>query len=329
MTLAASRPLFASADLGGTNIAAVLADEEGRIAARGTMPTLSYEGPEAVVARIGDLIESLAQKVGQRPAALGIGVPGMANLQTGETLFLPNLTTQWRNVPVRQWLAPRLGCDVYLLNDVRMAALGELAYGHGKHVRNFAFYALGTGVGGGIVMDGKLVLGRSGSVGELGHQTVDPNGLRCGCGNRGCLELYISGPALTAEGVRLLLSGQAPRLYDMVGGDFGKISVKLLGEAAAAGDDRVQASLVRAAQCLGIGIANTITTIHPEMIVIGGGVAGLGEPLFATVRQVIKERVGMFPTDDIRVEPSLLGDQAGTLGGVALAVRRGLQDNSV
>lgn len=304
-------PLFASADLGGTNIAAVLANEAGQIAAQGSTPTLSYEGPNAVVARIGNLIESLAHEAGQRPQALGIGVPGMANLLTGETLFLPNLTTQWRNVPVRQWLAPRLGCDVYLLNDVRMAALGELAFGHGKQVRNFAFYALGTGVGGGVVMDGKLVLGRSGSVGELGHQTVEPNGLPCGCGNRGCLELYISGPALTAEGVRLLLSGQAPRLYE--------------GEAAAAGDERVHAAIVRAATCLGIGVANTVTTIHPEMIVLGGGVAGLGDLLFQTVRDVIKDRVGMFPTDDIRVEPSLLGEKAGPLGGIALAARRGLQ----
>ena len=120
-------PLYASADLGGTNIAAVLADEAGRAIASGTVPTRSYEGPEAVVARIGALVESLAQQAGRSPVALGIGVPGLANLPKGETLFLPNLVTQWRNVPVRAWLKPRLDCDVFLLNDVRMAALGELA----------------------------------------------------------------------------------------------------------------------------------------------------------------------------------------------------------
>jgi glucokinase len=317
-------PLYASADLGGTNIAAVLADEAGNVVAKGSAPTLSYEGPEAVVGRIGSLIETLSKEAGATPKALGIGIPGLANLRTGETLFLPNLITQWRNVPVRGWLAPRLGCDVYLMNDVRMAALGELAYGHGKTVRNFAFYALGTGVGGGVVMGGKLQLGRLGSIGELGHQSIDPYGLTCGCGNRGCLELYISGPALTAESVRLLLSGQAPKLNEIVQGDIGKVNVKVMGEAAAAGDERVRAAIVRAAQCLGIGVANTITTIHPEMIVLGGGVAGLGDLLFDTVRQVVKERVRMFPTDDIRIEPSLLGDQAGPLGGIALAVRAGL-----
>ena len=322
--MSSHEPLYASADLGGTNIAALLANEAGHVIANGTIPTRSYEGPEAVVDRIGTLIESLQQQAGRPPVALGIGVPGLANLPAGETLFLPNLVTQWRNVPVRAWLRPRLHCEVFLLNDVRMAALGELAYGHGKSIKNFAFYALGTGVGGGIVMDGRLMLGRLGSIGELGHQTIEPAGLLCGCGNRGCLELYISGPALTAEGVRLLLSGQAPRLNEIVQGDIGKVNVKLMGAAAEAGDERVRASIVRAAQCLGVGIANTITTLHPEMIVLGGGVAGLGAILFDTVREVVKQRVHMFPTDDIRVEPSLLGDQAGPLGGIALAVRHGL-----
>lgn len=174
------------------------------------------------------------------------------------------------------------------------------------------------------VVDGKLRLGPLGAAGEMGHVTILPDGPRCGCGNRGCLEALASASAMAAEGVRLLLSGQAPKLYELVQGDAGKVTTKTMVAAAKEGDEKVAEALVRAAEYLGIGISQVVTALHPDLIVIGGGAAGIGELLFATVRRVLQERVRMFPTDTIRIEPSMLGDEAGVMGASALARQGGL-----
>jgi glucokinase len=316
--------VYASVDLGGTNIACVFAGADGRIVCERKVPTQSHEGPDAVLGRIADLVNGLAQEAGRKPAALGMGIPGLADLKNGVTKFLPNLPTQWRDVPVREVLSPKVGCPVYLLNDVRMATLGELVFGHGRAAQTMVFFALGTGIGGGVAVDGKLRLGPLGAAGELGHQTILPDGPRCGCGNHGCLEALASGPALTAEGVRLMLSGQAPKLHELVQGEASAVTPKEMAAAAEAGDQVITEAIRRAAGYLGIGVANVITILHPDLVVLGGGVAAIGPLLFDTVRETMRERVRMFPTDDIEVKPSLLGDRAGALGGIALAMKSGL-----
>jgi glucokinase len=212
---------------------------------------------------------------------------------------------------------------VYLLNDVRTATLGELTFGHGRTACTMAFFALGTGIGGGIAIDRKLRLGPLGAAGELGHQIILPDGPRCGCGNRGCLETLASGPAIAAEGVRLMLTGLAPRLHDLTAGDASRVTAKEMVEAARAGDANVREAIIRAAQYLGIGVVNVAVAIHPDLIVLGGGVAQIGDLLFDTVRQTLRERVGMFPIDDIQIKPSQLGENAATVGGIALALEGG------
>jgi glucokinase len=316
--------IYASVDLGGTNIAGVFAGGDGGVVCERKVPTQSHEGPEAVLNRVAQLVNGLAGESGCRPVALGMGVPGLADLQRGVTKFLPNLPTQWRDVPVRDVLSPQVGCPVYLLNDVRMATLGELVFGHGRTARTMVFFALGTGIGGGVAVDGKLRLGPLGAAGELGHQTILPDGPRCGCGSHGCLEALASGPALAAEGVRLMLSGQAPRLHELVRGEASAVTPKEMAAAAEAGDLAIQEAIVRAAGYLGIAVANVVTILHPDLVVLGGGVAAIGPLLFDTVRRTVRERVRMFPTDGVEIKPSLLGEQAGALGGIALAMRGGL-----
>ena len=318
------KPIYASADLGGTNIACALAGEDGKIVAAKSVGTLSHEGPEKVLARIGELAEELAGQAGATPAAMGLGVPGLVDVATGVTRFLPNLPTQWRDVPAGEALSGRLGYPVYLLNDARMAALGELTFGRGRDVGTMAFFTLGTGIGGGIAVDGKLRLGPLGSAGELGHQTVLPDGPPCGCGSRGCLETLASGPAITAEGIRLMLIGQAPKLHELVSGDAAAVNPEQMARAAEAGDEAIALAIERAATYLGIGVANVITTLHPDLVVLGGGVAEMGAPIFDVVRRTVQQRIRMFPADTVRIEPSALGDQAGTLGGIALAMKGGL-----
>jgi len=317
--------IYASVDLGGTNIKAALAGADGVIVCEDSVPTESYEGSDGVMGRMADLVNKLAGEAGAKPAALGMAVPGLVDLANGVTKFLPNLPTQWRDVAVRDTVSPKVGCPVYLLNDVRTATLGELTFGHGKETPDatMAFFALGTGIGGGVAIDGKLRLGPLGAAGELGHQTVVVDGPRCGCGNMGCMEAVASGPAITAEGVRLMLSGQAPKLFELADGEPSKVTTKEMADAAA-DDEPVAGAIVRAAQYLGIGVANVITIIHPDLVVLGGGVAAIGDLLFDTVRETVRTRVGMLPTDDIAIKPSLLGDQAGALGGIALAMKDGL-----
>jgi len=317
--------LFASLDLGGTNISAALAGEDGRIVAEAKQPTRSYEGPEAVIGRMAELVNQLAQKAKATPQAVGIGVPGLVDLEGGTTRFLPNLPTQWRDVPVRKRLEPLIGCPVHLLNDARTATLGELVFGHGRSAKTMVFFGVGTGVGGGVVIDGQLRLGPAAAAGELGHQTILPGGPLCGCGNRGCLETLVSAPALIGEGVRLMLSGQAPKLHELAEGNPAKIIASMMGRAAQAGDESVRQAIERTGEWLGIGAANLVVAIHPELFVIGGGVSELGDLLLEPIRQAIRTRVSTIPTEGIRVERSVLGDKSGLLGGIALAMRGGLR----
>jgi glucokinase len=205
---------------------------------------------------------------------------------------------------------------VHLLNDVRIATLGELTFGLGRNVRNMLFFAVGTGIGGGVVVNGELVLGPLGAAGEMGHQTILADGPECGCGNRGCIEALASGPAIAAEGVRLMRLGCAPNLHRLTEGNAEAVTTK---EMAVCGDEAVQRAIVRAAEYLGIAVANMVTALHPDLVVLGGGVPAIGDLYMDTVRRVVVDRVRMFPADGVRIERSILGDKAGLYGGIALA----------
>ena len=315
------RQVFAGIDLGGTTTSLAIADHDGTVVAEDKIATQSHDGPMGVLQRIGDGLESLIKRTDSDLAGIGMGVPGLVDLQSGTTKFLPNLPTQWRDVGVADYLSDRLSCPTRLLNDVRCATLGELRFGHGKSQPKItmAFFSIGTGIGGGVAIDGQLRLGPLGAAGELGHQTIDPNGPRCGCGNRGCLEAIASGPAITAFGVRMLQSGLAPQLHKLVDGQLQAVSPATMLRAAESGDQNIADAIKSVGQAIGIAAANVVTIIHPELIVIGGGVSELDLALIRPIREVIQDRVGMFPTEDVRVEKSKLGDRAGIFGAIALA----------
>lgn len=315
--------VYASIDMGGTNTSCALASAEGELLVERSIPTLSNQGPDAVLARIAALLREEAAEVAATPAAAGMGIPGLVDREKGVTLFLPNLPTQWRGVDAARMLSACIGCPVYLLNDVRIATLGEMTYGLGRNVGTMLFFSLGTGIGGGVVIDGKLRLGPLGAAGELGHQTILPDGPLCGCGNHGCLEALASGPAISAEGVRLLRSGLAPKLHDLVGGNAEEVTPRQMAAAAEAGDEAVKEAIVRAAEYLGIGIANMVNALHPDLVVLGGGVAAIGSLLLETVRAAVRRRVRMFPVDGVFIERSVLAGKAGRYGGIALAARAG------
>lgn len=313
--------LHAGVDLGGTSVKCALARADGTIVHEESIPTDSHEGPDGVLHRIGQCVNRLVDQAGERPQALGMGVPGLVDIHRGITRYLPNMTTHWREVPAAEILSKAVGCEVRVLNDVRMATYGELVYGHGRKSQTMIFMAIGTGIGGGLVIDGRLRLGPLGAAGEFGHQTIDPRGPLCGCGNHGCLETLASGTALAAEGIRLMLMGLAPALHDAVEGDPARVTAEAMG-AVADQDEPVRDAILHAASHVAIGVANVVTMVHPDLVVIGGGVAKIGELLLDRIRTDMRDRVGrLFPTDDIRIEQSQLGSKAGVLGAIALASR--------
>lgn len=311
--------LVAGVDLGGTTASLALARLDGTIEYENKIATESYGGPQRVLARIADGILALGQEAGEQPVSLGIGLPGLVDMNAGTSRFMPNLPTNWVNVEVAGTLSSLVGCPVQVINDARAATLGELRYGHGRDADSLALFTLGTGIGGGIAIDGKLRLGPIGAAGEFGHLAVIPYGPLCGCGNRGCLETLISGPALTGEAVRLMCSGRAPILNDLVEGDISRVTPRTMAEAARAGDKVLKSTITVRSEYLGIGAANVVMIVHPEVIVLSGGVAEMGELILDPVRRTIRERVSMVPTDAVRVVKSQVGERAGLCGAIALA----------
>ena len=322
-----AKSAYVGVDLGGTNFSIAVGDAEGRIAVEEKHPTRSHEGPDAVLGRIATAIKGFDAYREGNVQGIGIGLPGLVDIREGVSRFLPNLPTQWRDVPVRARLEEVLGCPVRILNDARAAALGEFLFGHGRSGLNtLVFLTLGTGVGGGVVVDGRLRLGQMGAAGEIGHICVDPQGPWCGCGSRGCLETFASGPAITAEGIRLMLSGNAPRLHANCQGDIAAVSPSTMAVAAHQGEASVAFALSRVGERIGMAVAHVVSALHPDAVVLGGGVAALDELLLEPIRQVLAARVRMFPAQSVRVLRAQLGDRAGVYGGLAAAIRGDIQE---
>ena len=203
--------------MGGTNLRAAVVDvENGGILHQVSIPTLAREGHAAVMERMNGLILQVIQSAGMQKeeiGGIGIGVPGVLDLEKGETLLLPNLPGTWPHIPLRDTIAKQTGLPVTLLNDVRAITNGEWRFGAGRGLDTIAVFAVGTGIGGGLVINGQLHLGIGGTGGELGHTMIDYNGPECGCGNQGCLEAYASGPAIAAMGMKAVSQGLTTQIY--------------------------------------------------------------------------------------------------------------------
>jgi glucokinase len=319
---------YVGVDLGGTNIKAGIVDvEAGKVLSAKSVPTLAHEGPDAVIGRMAALIEDAIAGHGAARAdvgAVGVTAPGMLDLDRGMTLFLPNLPGNWPEVPLQEDLQARTGLPVFLLNDVRAITFGEWKYGAGQGADTIACFAVGTGIGGGLVIDGRLHLGIGGTAGELGHVTIDFNGPECGCGNHGCLESFASGPAIAAMGIKAVIQGRTTRLGEMVGYDLNKITPELIYDAAVQGDAVAKDIYEQAGMYLGVGVANVLTAVGARKVVIAGGVAAAGDLLLEPVRRTIRARVKLMPVAQVEVLQASLGSEAGVLG-VALWAAQSLQ----
>lgn len=317
---------YIGCDLGGTNLRAAIVDvENGSLIHQMSIPTLARDGPEALMKRMAGLFPQLiewAELKKEDIGGVGIGVPGVLDLEKGETLFLPNLHGNWRHVPLADTITSLTGLPTILLNDARAITNGEWRYGAGRGVDTVAVFAVGTGIGGGLVINGQLNLGIGGTGGELGHMTIDYSGPVCGCGNKGCLEAFASGPAIAAMGMKAVTQGLTTRIGEMCEYDLNRIRPELIARAAQEGDQIAMEIYERAGFYLGIAAANICVAIGPRRIIIGGGVSQVGELLLEPIRRTLRERVRVMPVEQVEVVQSQLGDNAGVIGVAAWTADR-------
>ncbi len=309
---------YIGCDLGGTNLRAAIVDvETGVVLHQISTATLAREGHDAVMKRMANLFLQVIQSAGmtkEEIGGIGIGVPGVLDLDKGETLFLPNLPGTWPHVPLRDTITKLTGLPATLLNDVRSITNGEWLFGAGRGVDTVAVFAIGTGIGGGLVVNGQLHLGIGGTGGELGHTTIDFNGPRCGCGNYGCLEAYASGPAIAAMGMKAVSQGLTTCISDLCEYDLNRITPELIAVAARQGDETAKDIYERAGFYLGMAAANVCVALGPRRIIIAGGVAQAGDLLLDPIRRTLRERVTVMPIEQVEVVQSQLGDNAGVVG---------------
>lgn len=313
---------MAGVDLGGTKVYTALAAPDGKVLAETKIPTGAEQGLQHVVNRMVESVEQVleAARIPQKQlGALAVGAPGPLDSDSGIIHQAPNL--KWRNVPIKQILEQRLSIPVLLDNDANLAALGEYAYGAGQGEVNMVYITVSTGVGGALIIDGRLFRGSSGGAGEIGHMTLLPDGPLCGCGNRGCLETLASGTAMAREARELVARGGGKRIIEKAGGEPGRIDSATIAAAAKAGDAEASAIINRAAGYLGIGVANVLNLLNPSLVILGGGVMEIGEPVWEGVRREVQARALEAARAGVKIVPARLGGRAGVMGAVALALK--------
>ncbi len=310
------RNLVLGIDIGGTNTALGLVDLEGRCHGTTTLPTLAKEPPDLYFPRLRAAAQTLLAAHGGTATLKGIGVGAPnANALTGMVEDPPNLA--WGRVDLRERLEPDFGVPVSATNDANAAALGELYFGAAKGMADVLVITLGTGLGSGLIVGGRLVLGCTGMAGELGHVTVDRAGRPCGCGRRGCLETYVSATGLVNTVLAWLAESGRPSELRSVPAET--ITSKRIHEAALGGDPLALEAFAFTGTLLGQKLADSVAHTSPQAIILFGGLAHAGELLFAPVREALE--ANLFPPyrGTVRVLPSGLSDNAAVLGAAALA----------
>ncbi len=307
-------------DLGGTQIRAGLVDARGRILRRKAVPTRAHEGQDAVLHRITTLVRGGGESFpGENVRTVALAVPGPIDPYTHTVRFAPNLAG-WRDVPVGDLLSEQLGRPVLVGNDANLAALGEYRFGAGKGIDHLIYITVSTGVGGGIIVDGRLLLGHKGYAAEIGHHVVLADGPRCGCGNRGCLEALASGTAIAREARLAVAGGEETRLRDMCDGNIWRIDARMVSEAARGGDEVAREILTLAGYYLGLGIVNLMHIFNPRRIILGGSVMKAGEFITEPMWKAVRERAHTAYLEDFDIREASLGDDVGILGAAALAL---------
>ena len=313
-------------DIGGTNlvVGAIPFDGGAPVAVRrqATQPERGLDAAVDDIARMAEavIVETLDLHSGSVDdfVGVGIGCPGPLDLSEGVIVATPNLG--WRDYPIRDRIGERLSLPASLDNDANCATYGEWWQGAGQGVDSLVGVTLGTGIGGGFILDGKIVRGASGSAGEIGHMTIDFTGRRCACGNYGCLEAYASGPNIAARAREGLEAGYESILSELVEGDLEHITALTVYDALVLGYEYAHEVMTETAKILGAGIANIVNLLNPDLVVIVGGVTRAGDHLFGPLRSEVRRRAFETAVSDCEILPGALPEAAGVIGAAGIFI---------
>ncbi len=324
MTTTERQQYIIGVDLGGTNIVAgaMTADGSRHLGMR-SIPTNSFVGDEGVAERIVELVEGvILDTMGQSNASrrdfigIGVGAPGPLDREQGIVLVAPNLG--WKDFPLRDRIQSRLKLPTTLDNDANCATFGEWWQGAARGGRNVVGLTIGTGIGGGLILNEALYHGSSDMAGEVGHTTIDLNGRHCKCGNYGCLEAYASGPAIATRAREVLVREEGESMIPiMVNGRFDDITAQIVYDAASEGDQVANEIVRDTARYLGAGIANLLNIFNPDIVVVAGGVTAAGDALFVPLRAEVRRRAFSPAVRAVRIVAGQLPGTAGVVGAVA------------
>ncbi|GFP27877.1 glucokinase [Candidatus Hakubella thermalkaliphila] len=315
-------------DVGGTNISGVVTNLRGEVLLRVKYPYVTSNG-EGAINMLIRVIDELADGMRENDSSvvlqgIGIGVPGLVRPNSGIVALAVNLG--WKNVPLRKIISDKFQLPTFVGNDTDVAACGEALLRNEKTINNLIYVTIGTGIGAGIIIDRKLYQGSHGWVGEIGHIQVVEDGLICKCGKRGCLETVAAGPAIAGKALQYIRAGYGTKILELVNGDLNQVTAEVVSTAASQGDEVGMAIISDAGALVGKTIAYFVNFLHPDVVVIGGGVAKAGEILFKAIREKIVETSLPVMARTVKIEPSILGDDVGAAGAAALAIRQFLSN---
>ena len=310
-------------DLGGSKILAAVVDHRGVILSSNESLTPATKERDTIIQSV---VDSANRALKQSPVAIsdicavGVGAAGISNPEAGILFSSPNLPGL-RNVLLRDMMQERLGKKTFLINDADAAALGEFHFGAARGIRNFIYVTLSTGIGGGIIIDGRIHTGAIGAAGEVGHMTIDDNGPVCNCGNRGCWETLASGTSLCREARKRIVGGVRTSILEYAEGDIEKVTPQAIHGAAQQGDKVAKELIARTGYYVGVGLANLVNIFNPELIVIGGGLSNIGDMLLKPAFKVAGERAFKEAFQAVRFASAGLGPNSGVLGAAAFALQ--------
>jgi glucokinase len=325
----AAKQAFLGIDIGGTNVKIGAIAPDGAVLDQRKISTNVYRPPEEVIADMAKTaadVRKLVESQGNTILSVGVGIPGSTDYVNGVCQLLPNFPNGWKGVRIQAQLEQLLQLPTFLINDVRAITLAEKLFGAGRSVASMVMAAIGTGIGGGVVINNELIFGKDGSAGEFGHINVEPDGILCGCGSRGCLECYASGPAIAGFALRALVQQNSTLIRDLVQGDYNKVTAAVVAQAAEQGDRIAQEILSTAGRYTGRAMAIVAVVVNPEMVVIGGGVAQAGHVLFDSICESFHKTLFMIPSETVQIRLSELGIWAGIQGSAAWGMRKTMKN---
>jgi glucokinase len=304
-------------DLGGTSIKVGVVDKDGKIQKKASVETLANGGPDIIIHQIKKGIDTVLEDFEKEIAGIGIGSPGVVSKKKGTVENPPNFSN-WNKIHLGKIIEKEYGIDTFVENDANAAAIGELIFGAGVGLSDFIMVTLGTGVGGGIIMNGKIYRGETGAAGELGHIIIQSDGNPCNCGGFGCIETYAGSNYLVDRISNELQNHPESKIFEILDNKLEHLSPKIISEAALAGDEFAKSVIMDTGRYLGYALTSAVNILDISTIIVGGGVSGFGKVLFDSLEKTLKERVLTSHKENIKIFPAKLKNEAGIKGASAL-----------